>query len=303
MAIPVDTSINVSPRTGAGSIPITSMLSIAILLLMVGYCLMPLAWLIIGTTKSTHQLFTVSMFGFPHPLNFVQNFEALSRYGGGEFWRWMLNSAIYSSAVGVGSTMLGAMVGYVLAKFSFRGRAVLFWAVLSALMVPQAVLVIPIFIVESSFHLVDSYLGLILAMLVNPFAVYFMSVYIEDAVPSDIIEAAAVDGASYVRSFFGISLRMMVPGMVTLLLIAFVGTWNNFFLPLVLLSNSKLFPTTVGLNLMLSLIGANPSDGGGPALYPLIMMGAFISIVPMLILFPLLRRYITSGLALGSVKG
>lgn len=289
-------------KTRTGS-PVSAALSIAVLVLMVGYCLMPLAWLAIGTTKSAHQLFAVAMFGLPHPINFIQNLKALSTYGGGEFWRWMLNSVIYSSSVGLGSTLLSGMVGYLLAKFAFRGKMVLFWAVLSALMVPQAVLVIPIFIVESSFHLVDSYLGLILAMLVNPFGVYFMSVYIADAVPTEIIEAAAMDGASHVRAFFGIAIRMMVPGMVTLLLISFVGTWNNFFLPLVLLTNSRLFPTTVGLNLLLSLIGGNVSDGGGPGLYPLIMMGAFISVVPMLVLFPILRKYITSGLALGSVKG
>jgi multiple sugar transport system permease protein len=302
----LEAKANVLPATSSGRMVRSgpgAAAGAAVVVIMAAYALMPLIWVILATTKSAHQLFTVNTFGLPQSLHFIQNLLGLTRYGGGEFWRWMVNSAIYSSAVSVGSTLLSGMVGYVLAKYAFPGKRVLFWAVLSALMVPQSVLVIPIFIVESTLHLVDTYYGLILALLVNPFGVYFTSVYIADSVPTEIIEAAEVDGSSDIRTFFAIVTRMITPGLVTLLLISFVGTWNNFFLPLALLSNSHLFPVTVGLNLMLSLLGGNISDGGGPGLYPLIVMGAFLSVLPMLVLFPVLRKYIASGLTLGSVKG
>ena len=124
-------------------------------------------------------------------------------------------------------------------------------------------------------------------------------VYIGEAMPDEPIDAGRIDGASDYSIFFRVGLRIIRPGLVTLFLIVFVSTWNNFFLPLVMLNKTSLYPVTLGLQIWSTDLS---SAGSGEPLYPLIIIGAFISILPMLILFPILRRYIVSGITLGSVK-
>ena len=124
----------------------STVLTTALLVIMLGYFFFPVLWLAIDTTKSTEQLFTTPMLAFPNHWNLISNLKTLSTYKGGEFWRWIFNSVIYAVVTAVVGALLSAMVGYVLAKYHFKGHGTVFWLVLSALMVPSAVLVVPIFI-------------------------------------------------------------------------------------------------------------------------------------------------------------
>ena len=272
---------------------------LGILLLMAAYFMVPLVWLLLATTKDTYQLFHTPMFGLPHHLSLWKDLQWISSYNGGEYWRWFLNSVIYSGSVAILGSLLSAMVGYAIAKFRFPGRRLFFSTVVAALMVPGAVLVIPLFVLERSMGLLNSYGGVILPMLISPFGVYFMNVYMGDAMPNELLEAARVDGAGDIQTFVRIVLPVVRPGLITLFLISFIGSWNNFFLAFVLLSKSSLYPVTLGLSIWLSNLN---SPGTGVPLYPLVLLGSFLSILPMLILFPFLRRYITIGLVQGSVK-
>lgn len=271
----------------------------AFLVLVAVYFVIPLAWLLVSMTKSQIQLFSTGIFTFPHHLNLVQNFTAVSRYQGGRFWRWFGNSIGYSVVIATFATLFSAAAGYSLAKHSFSGKNVVFWLVLVSLMIPGAVSVIPVFIMERSAGLLNSYLGVILPQLVSPFGVYFMRIYIGQTMPGDLIDAARIDGASDIRTFFSIALPVNRPGLITLFLIVFVGSWNNFFLPFLLLSSSRLFPLSLGLYSWLGLISQHTA---GVSYDSLLIMGSAISVVPMLILFPFLSRYIGSGLAQGSIK-
>jgi multiple sugar transport system permease protein len=137
-------------------------------------------------------------------------------------------------------------------------------------------------------------------MLVFPFGVYFMSIYIGEAVPSTLLEAARIDGARELQIFNRIALPTVVPGMVTLFLISFIGTWNNYFLPLVLVSSTTKYPLTVGLSIWL---GSVATPGVNQALYPQVILGSLVSTLPMLVLFPFLQRYVARGLTMGALAG
>lgn len=274
-------------------------LTMILMIVMAAYFLLPLYWLLVSITKNTSQLFSTPMLALPAHINLLSNLQWLNSYKHGVFWRWLINSIIYAGGTAVVGTLISAMAGYVLSKYTFKGKQTLSLAVLGSLMVPGAAMAIPIFLLIKSLGLINTYAGVILPMLVNPFGVYFMMIYVKEAMPGELIDSGRVDGASDYSIFFRIALAIIRPGLVTLFLITFIGTWNNFFLPLVLLNKTDLYPLTVGLQIWTANLN---SAGAGQPLYPLILIGAFISILPMLILFPILRKYIISGIAMGSVK-
>lgn len=262
------------------------------------YFLLPIVWLMFAMTKSTSELFSTSIFAVGDALG--DNLEWLAGYDNGIFWRWCLNSVGYAGITGVISVLVTTMAGYVLSKYEFRARKAVMSLNMAAMMIPQAATVIPLFLMIKRIGLIDTYAGVILPMLAYPFGVYFMSTYIKEAMPAELIDSGRIDGAGDLRIFFRIALPLLTPGLVTLFLISFISAWNNFFLPLVLLNNVKLYPVTLGLKLWVNNL---QTASVGKPLYPLIMIGAFVSILPMMILFVALKKYITSGITMGSVKG
>ena len=140
--------------------------------------------------------------------------------------------------------------------------------------------------------------SVIIPSLVTPFGLYLVWVYASDAVPTELLEAARMDGAGEFRTFFTISIRLLVPGIVTVLLFTVVATWNNYFLPLIMLSDPAWYPLTVGLNQW----SAQSIGAGSEPIYNLVIMGSLLTIVPIVIAFLLLQRFWQSGLSAGSVK-
>jgi multiple sugar transport system permease protein len=132
--------------------------------------------------------------------------------------------------------------------------------------------------------------------LVNPFGVYLARVFTAGYVPGEVLEAARVDGAGELRTFWSVGLRMVMPGFVTVFLFQFTAIWNNFFLPLVMLSNTKLFPVSLGL------YAWNSQTRTEPSYYPLVVTGAMLAILPLIIAFVVLQRFWKAGLTAGSVK-
>lgn len=284
-----------SAQNRASTVVITALLAV-----MACYFLFPIVWLLISSTKDQQSLLAVGVLSFAKPFSLFHNIATLSTFRGGQYWRWYANTVMYSAVISIISCLFSAMVGYVLTKYKFRGRNVVYWTILASIMIPGAVTVIPLFILERALGLMDTYLAVILPQLVNPFGAFFMSVYIGGVLSDELLEAARIDGAGDFRIFFRIVLPVIQPGVVTLLLIVFIGAWNNFFLPFLVLSKTTLFPLTVGLSSWLSEIGQNGQSGID--WYSLVITGAALSILPMLILFPFLSRYIASGLSQGSLK-
>lgn len=273
-------------------------LGVALMAVVGVYVLFPLYWLVVASTKNTKVLFHSSTFAPASGGSLLANLSSLFTFGGGIFRYWIVNSAIYGLVVAGLATYFASLTGYALAKYRFVGRGAMTATVVGSLMVPATVLIVPIFILEHFLHLTNSYEGVILPLLVFPFGVYFMSIYANEALPSSLLDAGRVDGAGEFRLVHKIAFPMMMPGMVTMFLISFIGTWNNYFLPLVLLGNQKLFPLTVGLSIWLSEIH---SAGVSQPLYPEVILGSLISVLPMLILFPFLQKYIARGLTFGAL--
>lgn len=270
-----------------------------LLLVLALYFVVPIWWLFVAATKSTGGLFSSPAFWFDDPLQLFANIAGLFEHQGGIYWTWLGNSFVYSFVSGVGATIVAVLAGYGFAKYRFRGRGFVFGMILGSVMVPLTALVIPQFMLLSQYGLVNTGWAVILPSLLNPFAVYLMRVYTQDTVPDELLEAARIDGAGEWRTFITIVLPLLRPAIVTVLLLSIVGTWNNFFLPLAMLTNPETLPVTVGLNRWLALSNAG---AGGEQVWNLITSGAFISVLPLLLSFLLLQRYWQGGLTLGSVK-
>lgn len=277
-----------------------SLLPHAFLAILVVYFLVPFWWILVASSKDAQGLFGGgNALWFTDSINWAGNLEKLFAFDGGIYLRWLGNSALYALAGGAGATVLAVLAGYGFAKFSFPGRRLMLALLLGAVMVPLTALVIPTFFMMSRVHLTNTIWAVILPSLLNPFGVYLMQVYAREAVPDELLDAARVDGAGELRTFAQVALPLMRPAVVTVLLLSVVSTWNNFFLPLVMLSDNRLFPVTLGLNVWQGLASAN---NGGESLWSLIIIGALVSVVPLVVAFLGLQRYWRGGLSIGSLK-
>ncbi|GAA2399478.1 carbohydrate ABC transporter permease [Actinomadura vinacea] len=290
-----DTALPPSPsprprRSLRGRILLTSALAVAAV-----YFLLPVYWLAVSATKSTGDLF--GSFGLwfsdPRPL---ENLRLLLERDDGIFLRWVANSLLYAGVGALCATLFAAMAGYALAKYEFRGREAIFNIIIGGVLVPGTALALPLYLLLSRAGMSNTYWSVLLPSMVTPFGVYLCRVYAAAAVPDEIIEAARMDGAGELRIFTTLVLRIMSPALVTVFLFQFVDTWNNYFLPLVMLSDSKLYPVTLGLSSWLSTADRQP------ALYQLTVGGAFVSVVPLMIAIVFLQRFLRAGLTQGSVK-
>ena len=278
-----------APRLSWRSIPPGVFLGISAL-----YFLLPLWWLIVSATKSNSSLQNSNGFWFDAP-QALTNLQRTFTYDGGLFGRWLANSVLYSGTAAVLGTALAVGAGYVLGKFAFRGKGVIFGGILAGVMVPSALLTIPLYFLASSVGLINSPWAVIIPTCVSPFGVYLARIYAEQSIPDELLEAARMDGSGEWRTFFTMGTRILAPATVTIFLFVFVSSWNNFLLPLMMLNSEELKPVTLGLYGWQSYRGA--------ASYDIVLMGSLLAIIPMAILFFSLQRYLRTGLAAGSVKG
>ena len=263
------------------------------------YFCLPLFWLVVSSTKTNDDLFASFGLWFTSDDHLLTNLKDLFHYDHGIFVRWLGNTVLYSTTSAVGSAFLATAGGYAFAKFRFAGSRALFALILGSIMVPTTALVIPTYLLLSRVGLIDSPWAVILPSLINPFGLYLMRVYIAGSVPDELLDAARIDGAGELRILRSVVARLVAPGFVTVLLFAFVATWNNYFLPLVVLSSPKFYPVTVGLA---SLNEQASAGGGAQLLLPLVVTGALVTVLPLIVVFLLLQRYWQRGLSLGSGK-
>jgi multiple sugar transport system permease protein len=272
----------------------TAWLPTAILLLGAVYCLLPVAWVLTASTKNDTQLFNT--FTFEPNGSLWSNIRALSSYDGGVFWHWMANTALYAGGGALLSTVVSGLTGFALAKYSFRGRSLLFNLLLAGVMVPPVVLALPQYLLMAKVGLSGSYWSVLLPSILSPYGIYLARIYSMSAVPDEVIESARVDGCPERTLIARIAAPMMVPGLVTVFLFQFVAVWNNFLLPFIMLSDENKFPITVGLYTLLNRGAEAPSE------YNLVVTGSLLSIIPLMILFLALQRYWRTDLAAGAVK-
>ena len=199
--------------------------------------------------------------------------------------------------VGIGATLLSAFAGYGFSRYSFRSSKVLFYLTLAALLVPITALTLPLYLTYAKAHLINSIWGMILPSMISPVGIYLMKVYTDISVPRELIDAARIDGGGEARIFFRVALPLMVPGLMTVLLISVVAVWNNYFLPLLIFNVNTKYPLVVGLGLW----SERAQNSGNAQLFPMVVIGGLVTIIPLIALFLLLQRYWRSGLLLGSI--
>ncbi len=261
------------------------------------YFLIPFFWLIVASTKNQGDLYGTFGFWFAPTFSLFSNLQLLFTYDGSIYLYWLLNTFLYAGVGALVGTLVASMAGYAIAKFIFPGRDFMFSLVLGAILVPVTALALPLYLLMSNVGLSDTYWSVLLPSMVSPFGVYLSRIYAAASVPDELIEASRIDGAGEWRTFL-ISARLMVPALVTIFLFQFVGIWNNYFLPLVMLSKTELYPVTVGLQLWNS-----NSSGAHLFLSNLVVCGSLVSAIPLLIGCMFLQRYWRGGLGTGSVKG
>ncbi|HTR93111.1 MAG TPA: carbohydrate ABC transporter permease [Trebonia sp.] len=275
-----------------------SVLMNLLMTVMLLYAVLPLFWLVVNSTKTEAALFSTFGLWFGGKFALWSNIHQVFTYDNGIFARWFANTVLYVVAGAGGATLLATLAGYGMAKYDFPGKRAVFAVVLGAVAVPGTALAVPTFLLFSDLHLTNTPWAVILPSLVSPLGFYLIWLYAAEAVPNELLEAARIDGAGELRTFLVISSRLLTPGVVTVVLFTVVATWNNYFLPLIMLSSPNWYPLTVGLNDWKD----QSFTAGGQVIYNLVITGSLLTVIPIMIAFLIMQRYWRSGLAAGSVK-
>lgn len=252
-----------------------------VLVVLAAFFIFPFYWLTIGITKNVSQLFQKSLLpGVPSHL--FENISRVFSYQNGVFLSWMGNSLLYATVGAFTGVFVASLAGYAFRKYDFIGKRLLFVLILAFAMVPSFATTLPIFMMFRDINLLDTRFAVLLPSFVNIFGVYMMVAY-WNQVEDEVFDAAAIDGANDLTIFWKIGLPNIVPGFITLFLLAFVSVWNNFFLPLVVLNSRSRMPLILGITTI--------TDPQGFPVYNLTLTASFFTILPLLIMFISLQRY------------
>jgi ABC-type glycerol-3-phosphate transport system permease component len=251
--------------------------------------IIPFLWSLSTALKPLGEALAYPPVWWPHPLLW-QNFpETLKIVPLGH---WFFNSTVVAIVVVLGNLLFDSMAGYALARIDFRGRHVLFVAIVSMLMIPFQAIMLPVYIVLKNLGLINTYAGLILPSIVSAMGVFLMRQAFS-TIPREIDEAAIMDGASRWRIFWQIDLPMVRPNLLTLALMTFMGSWNNFLLPLLVANNQNLWTLPLGMVLFQQQYFTN---------WPYLMAATIMATIPVAVLFLIFQRSFIQGIATTGIR-
>ncbi len=274
-----------TPRWTPGAVALHAALALLALL-----TLAPLAWMVSASLMPTGEAAAFPPRLLPSAPTLEHYRLLVTRLNVG---RYALNSALLATVVTVLSTAVNAAAGYAFAKFRFRGRDPLFRALLAALVVPAQVAMLPLFLLLKQMGLINTYAGIVVPGLASVFGIFLVRQFAV-SLPDDLLDAARVDGASEAWLFFRVVVPLLKPVLVTLALFTFMGVWNDFMWPLIVLTDDRLYTLPVALA---NLLGEHAQDP------ELMMAGAVLTVAPVLVLFLALQKVYVDGIMLGGVKG
>jgi multiple sugar transport system permease protein len=296
----------VRPASGPRTSRFVSMLVVIVILgALLVFFVLPAIWLLLAPTKTAYQLDHTLPLSFGSFGQLGQAWHDLTTFQGGVIWQWLRNSAVYSAGALALTLVTSVPAGYALAVAKFRGRKLLLTVTLVVMIMPSSALVLPIFLELNLFHLIGTVWSIILPFSFYPFGVYLVYIYFATSLPRDMLAAARIDGASEWQVFTRIALPLARPVIGLVAFFSFVGNWNNFFLPYLVLPSSGQFPIQVGLNQLLSSTPSfNPVAGKGLDITsPELALAIIIAILPVLVLFLFSQRALVSGMLAGATKG
>jgi arabinosaccharide transport system permease protein len=212
---------------------------------------------------------------------------------GAKYLAWYKNSLIITAVGTVLSLLFSSMVGYALAVYDFKGRNAIFILVLTVMMIPIEILMLPLYKLMVSFKMINTYWGVIVPTMVAPIAIFFFRQYAL-GLPKELLDAARIDGCSEFRIFFSIMVPLMKPAFGAMAILQAMGYWNSFLWPTVILRTEDMFTLPIGLSGLLTPYGNN---------YDILISGSLLTILPIIVLFMFFQRYFISGLTVGGVKG
>jgi multiple sugar transport system permease protein len=261
----------------------------ALLVLLAAFFFFPFYWIVTGAFKIQNVAIQVPPEWFPlHPT--MQNFADLSK---SPVLRWTFNSF----AIALGTTFLvcvaASMGGYALAKKRFPGRDIIFGLFIAAMSLPKQVIMIPLFTMLANWKWINTYQALILPAAAWPFGIFLMRQF-SQTLPSELLEAAKIDGCGEARMFVKIALPIIKPGIGALAIFTFIGAWNDYFSQLILTRSTEMQTLPLGISALQAEFTTN---------YGMLMAGAAIASVPMIIIFIAFQKYFTQGITMGAVKG
>lgn len=279
-----------SVELAANSRKIASVRILAWALLFIGGLIMitPLLYMFSTSLKTAGQVYDLRLIP-AHPT--LDNYIRV--LSDGRFLRWFLNSTLVAATVTLSNVFFDSLVGYTLAKFEFRGRYLVFLAILSTLMIPTEMLVIPWYLMSSQFGWLDTYWGIMFPGMMTAFGTFLMKQFFE-TVPDDFLEAARIDGLNEFTIWWKIAMPMVTPAISALAIFTFLGNWTAFFWPLIVVTSPENYTLPVGL----SNFAVEQSIQ-----WEMIMTGAALATIPTLIVFLVLQRFIVRGVMLAGLKG
>lgn len=254
-------------------------------------CLAPFAMMLVNATRSNQEI--ISGFTLIPGSSLLDNWNAMGKYF--NIFTGLRNSLFVSVCVTLLTAYFSALTAYGFAIYKFKGSNIIFTIILVLMMVPSQLGLLGFYDLVNTMGLMDSYIPLIIPSIANPFVVFFLKQYIESVLPRTIIEAARIDGASEIRTFHKIGIPIMMPGIATISITTFIGSWNNYLVPLVLLLSPEKFTLPV---MMGSLRASKDIASNMGATY----LTVAVSVLPIIIAFMFLSKYIISSISAGSVK-
>ena len=259
-------------------------------LLFIAIWAFPLIWMIITSLKLENEVITKTFAFLPSNPTFANYTKAItSTY----ILNWMVNSFIVSLTAMLLTLVVDAPIAYAFAKIKFKGRKILFWAVMGGMMVPFQVLIVPLYLQFNSYNMVNTLAAALLPRVALPIGIFILKQFYE-GIPVDLEEAAFIDGASRFRIFMKIILPLGQSAMATVIILSFINAWNDFLWPLIVINDTIKYTITVGI--------ANFQGTHGTQ-YALIMAGAAIASIPQIFFYIFFRKKIIAGIATSGMKG
>jgi multiple sugar transport system permease protein len=266
-----------------------NVLAYALVLAAVAIALLPYFWMVSSSLKTMTNMFSVPVQWIPDPVNWQSYAVA---WHAQDFPRYFLNSAFVAAAITLGNLLLASLAGYSLAKFRYFGRGLLFMLILSTMMLPLEVTMVPLFLIIKRLDWVNSYQGLIVPFLVDGFGVFLMRQYMI-GIPQALIDSARIDGASELRIFWQIVLPLCKPALVALGVFTFREAWDMYIWPLIIVSKDSLRTLPLAISLFMSSYGTA---------WDQLMAIAVLGTLPMIVLFFFLQRAFIQGIAITGLK-
>ena len=270
---------------------VLSWLAFGVLIVAAILWLIPLLWAVNTALKPEPETTTVPITWIPEGGFTLESFWQVLTAGG--LVRWYFNSALTSSIITAAVLLLTSLAAFGLSRVPFRGRTIVFWAIIAGLMVPPQILIVPLFMEMDALGFVDTYQGIILPQIASPLGVFIFKQFF-DGIPADLEEAAVVDGASRLRVYWQVWMPLARPAIAAVGIFTFVLSWNNFIWPFVIVTNTDMMTIPVGLATVQSSYGLRYAD---------IMASAVLGGLPLVIVFLFFQRQIVQGIASTGLKG